>query len=246
MKKIILSATVIAAFSAAAMASLPFHDDFESGMGNWQMWPGAAETLQLAADPWKSIDPGPVGVGDGHSARAYAYVGGGNGYSSYHDFGPQTGPIRAEVYMFEDYTSTMDPIWGGIHLLGANNGNVGNGTEYLRLGIMQWAGTNTYYTAATKQQGWLNTNQSSATARKAGFTKLAIEADGVGQQVRFFIDDTLVYTGVQSAPLQYVALGFSHSNYENFWYDGVRVTPEPASAALLLIGLGLIARKRRA
>jgi hypothetical protein len=63
--------------------------------------------------------------------------------------------------------------------------------------------------------------------------------------VRYYVDDYLINTGTQVAPLQYIALGFNFSNYENFWYDGVRVTPEPASAALLLLGFGFVARKRR-
>ena len=240
--RFLVTVIAIAALSSSAVAALPFHDDFESGTGNWTKFPGAAETLQLAQDKWKSIDPGPWGVHEGHSARAFAYVGGGNGYMSYYDFGVQEGPIRAEVYMFEDYTTNQDPIWGGMSLIGA--GDVTSLTDNLRIGIMQWSGTNSYYAAATKG-AWLR-NDTDETARKSGWTKLTIETDGVGGQVRYYVDDYLLATGTQIQPLQYIALGFNQSNYENFWYDGVRITPEPATAALLLIGLGVVARRRRA
>lgn len=240
--RILIVAFTVAGLSTAVFAAPMFHDDFENGMSNWSKWPGAAETLQWTADKWKSIDPGPVGVHEGHAARQHAYVGGGNGYASYHDFGARSGPIRAEVYMFEDYTSTQNPIFGSLQLVGADNGQVGFNTDYHQLGIIQWAGTNTAYSSRTMADGFAVSN----VARKSGFTKLAIEADGPGQPVRFYVDDQLVRTSTQSAPLQYVVIGFNASNYENFWYDGVRVVPEPATAALLMLGLGFaVTRKRR-
>jgi len=245
MRKALTIVAVMALAAAPALAALPFHDDFESGMGNWTKFPGAAETLQLTGpDKWKSIDPGPWGVHEGYSARAHAYSGGGNGYCSYYDFGAQSGPVRAEVYLFEDYTSTQDPIWGGFALLGDDGDNVGGGTDNLRIGIMQWSGTNTYYAAATKS-AWLR-NDIPEAARKQHWTKLAIEADGVGQEVRYYIDDYLINTGTQVAPLRYIQLGFNASNYENFWYDGVRVTPEPAALLMLSLGSFFVLRRRRA
>jgi len=241
-KSVLLALVACVGLSSAAVAALPFHDDFENGMGNWTKWPGAAETLQLTQDKWKSIDPGPWGVHEGHGARQHAYIGGGNGYKSYYDFGVQTGPIRAEVWLFEDYEANPQdhPVFGGLHLIGANNGNVGFDTDYLQLGVITWSGSKTKYSSRTASQGFEVSNVD----RKKHWTHLAIEADGVGQAVRFYVDDQLVRTSVQSAPLQYVAIGYNTSNIENFWYDGVRVTPEPASAMLLLIGLGLVARRR--
>jgi hypothetical protein len=41
-----------------------------------------------------------------------------------------------------------------------------------------------------------------------------------------------------------ITLGQNFSNYENFWYDGVSVTPEPASALLFLLGLPILLRRR--
>ncbi len=244
MRKALTIVAVTAFLATPALAALPFHDDFESGMGNWTKYPGAAETLQLnGPDKWKDIDPGPWGVHEGYSARVHAFAGGGNGYCSYHDFGAQTGPIRAEVYMFEDYTSTQSPIWGGMALLGDNGDLVGTATDNLRIGILQWSGSNTSYAAATKG-AWLPSNP--PVARKSGWTKLAIEADGVGQQVRYYVDDQLINTGTQLAPLRYIQLGFNFSNYENFWYDGVRVTPEPAGLLMLAVGGWFMLHRRRA
>lgn len=243
MRKALTIVAVTAFLAVPALAVPSFHDDFESGMGNWTKFPGAAETLQLTGpDKWKSIDPGPWGVHEGYSARQHAYSGSGNGYASYHDFGVESGAVKAEAYMFEDYTSTQDPIQGGLQLTGPG-AEPGYGLDYMQLGILQWSGTNQYYAFRTHHSGFTTTS----VARKSGWTKLGIEADaGVGAEVRFYIDDNLVGTSVRDADLQFVVLGVNASNYENFWYDGVRVTPEPAALLMLSLGSFFVLRRRRA
>jgi hypothetical protein len=229
--------------AAPSMATVPFHDDFESGMGNWTIFPGAAETLQLhGPDPWKSIDPGPWGVQEGYSARQHAYVGGGNGYASYHNFGDESGFIKAEVYLFEDYNTTADPVQAGLTLTPDNASNEPDYADFLRIGVLQWAGSNTVYSFRSAAGGFVQTT----VARKSGWTKLGIEADpGIGGEVRFYIDDNLVGTSSRVVDnYSCVTIGMNTSNYENFWYDGVNVVPEPASAMLLLLGLPFVRRRR--
>lgn len=242
--KMLMIMSVVVLVSAPALASLPFHDDFESGMGNWTKFPGAAETLQLQGpDPWKSIDPGPWGVHEGYSARQHAYVGGGNGYASYHNFGDKSGFIKAAVYMFEDYTSTQDPIQSAMTLTPDNASGEPDYADYLRIGVLQWSGSNTYYSYRSAAGGFTMTT----VPRKSGWTKLGIEADaGIGGQVRFYIDDNLVGTSNRVVTdLSCITLGMNTSNYENFWYDSVDVVPEPMSALLLLLGAPVLLRRTR-
>jgi len=244
MKYLLMAAALSGMLAAPALAALPFHDDFESGMGNWTKTPGAADALQLnGPDPWKDIDPGPWGVNPGYSARQPAYVGGGNGFQSYHNLGPQSGYLKAEVYMFEDYNSTQDPIQGALTLTAENGSGEPDFAEYLRIGVLQYSGSNTVYSFRSSTGGFVQTS----VARKNGWTKLGIEADAVGDggQVRFFIDDALVGTSTRSgADIAVITLGQNFSNYENFWYDGVNVVPEPASALLLLLAAPFLLRRK--
>lgn len=247
MRKALTIVAVTAFLAVPALAALSFHDDFESGMGNWTKTPGAADALQLwGPDKWKDIDPGPWGVNEnGHSARQPAYVGGGNGFQSYHNFGPQSGFVKAEVYMFEDYSSPEEPDQGALTLTAQNGSGEPDFAEYLRIGVLQFSGSSTVYSFRTATGGFVQTS----VARKSGWTKLGIEADAIadGGEVRFFIDDNFVGSSTRSgADIAVITLGQNFSNYENFWYDGVWVTPEPAALLMLALGSFFVLRRRRA
>lgn len=240
-----ISATLacVAILLTAPASAVSFSDDFESGMGNWTQYPGSAEQLQWNDnDVFKNIVP----AGGDASARQFAFVGGGNGYASYHNFGSTTDALRAEVYMFEDLTSTQDPIQGGMTLQTVNGSNAPNFSDFLRIGVLQFAGTNEFYSFRTAADGFTVTN----VPRKSGWTKLGIEVDaGAGAEARFYIDDALVGTSSRvGSEFAVLTLGQNFSNFENFWYDGASVVtiPEPSSVALLcLAGLGLVAVGKR-
>ncbi len=243
-KQLSMTVTVLALLAAPAMAAFPFFDDFEGGdMSNWTQTPGSLAALSInGPDTFKNIVPG----GGEYSARQSALVVSGAGVQSYHNFGPQSGAVFAEAYMFEDLTTFGDPVQGGITLTAQNGGGEPDFAEFLRIGVLQFAGTNQFYSFRTNTGGFVTTN----VARKSGWTKFNIEADALGDggQVRFYIDDALVGTSVRSgADLSVITLGQNFSNLENFWYDGVSVTPEPASLMLLgLGGLALLHRRRHA
>jgi hypothetical protein len=169
--------------------------------------------------------------------------------------------------LFEDFnnpgTNPAQPVAIMLALIG-DAATPNAFTDYLQLGVVDFfpGGSQTYgfrtrYNDATGG-GFINTGVS----RKAGWTKLSIEADDYssGGAVRFFIDDALVGSsfraganggagGLSQVDLSYVRIGNNRKSYENIWYDDVRISvPEPASALLIaMAGLAFAgcARRRR-
>jgi hypothetical protein len=256
MMKIVLPILCVALLCTPA-AALPFSDDFEGGVNSavWTKWSGANQEI-LQTDGSHNITPGGL-----LSARAHAADP--TGYSAFADFGAHGGPLRADVYLFEDLnepgTDPNRPVTNMLALFGAAP-HPNNFTDYLQLGVVPFfPGGSMSYGFRTRYNdanglGIIGT----AVPRKSGWTKLSIEADAYadGGAVRFFIDDLLVGNsfraganggagGLSEVDLQFVRLGNNSKSYENFWYDDVSVIPEPASILLLSFG-GLAFARRRA
>jgi len=238
---------------APALAAPSLYDDFENGVGGdivWSPWgnapgdpttPNGINNLVTTATSEHSTS----GI---RSARAFASdPAAWNGYA---DFGAQAGFVRAEVKVFEDLSDpgTTNPVTNMLSLYG-DAANPGAFSDYLQVGVVPFfpAGS-TGYGVRSATGGILNA--SPATARKAGWTKLAIEADALsgGGAVRYYIDDVLVGTAARAPgiDLRWVRIGNNSKSSENFWYDDVSVTPEPASLVLLGMGGFALLRRRRA
>lgn len=243
--KHILSVVVLCTLVVPAMAAPNFFDNFENGVQGsiWAKWSGSNQEI-LQSDPSHNLTPGGSKAARAVSADPAAY-------SAYADFGSTNGFVRAQVYVFEDFsnngTNPAQPITNMLCLIGDTGGAVGFSADYLQVGVVPfWPTTGSKsYGSRTMATGY--GTPTTTVPRKAGWTKLAIEADaGVGSQVRYYVDDVLITTGTRSAAnLRWVRLGNNSKSYENFWYDNVSVTPEPASLMLLALG-GIAVLRRRA
>lgn len=258
MMRIAMAALCAALWFAAPASAYIFSDDFEPGVdGNvWHPWTTGGTDNLVTTDTSHSLSPT-------HAARVHeSDPAAWNGWA---DFGAQSGPLRSDVYLFEDFsnngTDPSKPVAIMLALIG-DAPTPNDFSDYLQLGVVDFfpGGSQTYgfrtrYNDATGG-GIMDTGVS----RKAGWTKLSIEADAYadGGAVRFFIDDTLVGNsfragansgtgGLSPVDLRYVRIGNNRKSYENIWYDDVRVSvPEPASACLVVLaGIALSCIRRR-
>jgi hypothetical protein len=238
---------------AGSAQAVSFFDDFESNVQAtvWAKWPGSnQEILQTSTDHNHTL---------GGSKSARAFQADPTAYNAYHDFGATADFVRAEVYLFEDFsnngTNPAQPITNMLALVGDNGtATPGFSTDYLQLGVVPFLpGGSTTYSIRSRVNG-SDPSASTGVSRAAGWTKLAIEADALasGGQVRYYINDTQVGTATRSTGvnLRWIRLGNNSKSYENFWYDDVSVVPEPNGiliagiSGLALVGYGL--RRRRA
>jgi hypothetical protein len=260
MKRTTALIVLLLALPASPAAASQFADDFESGVsGVWTPWspaaPGGINNL-LTTDTTVNITAGGTQSARSWESDPAAW----NGYA---EFAPTAGFVRAEVYVYESFsndgTNPSQPIANMLSLWGDNGLSTPTGpspyssfADYLQLGVVPYLpGGSTHYSTRTMDSGadvWATTGVS----RAAGWTKLAIEADALvdGGQVRYFINDAPVGTGVRTpgVKLRWIRLGVNNKNYQNFWYDDVSVVPEPTSVALAgLAGFVLVhsARRRR-
>lgn len=257
MMRFLFAVVMVAALTSSVMAATSFFDDFENGVGGdivyapWGNAPGDA-TSPNGINNLVTTATNEHSVSGTHSARASASDPA--AWNGYVDFGATASAVRASVWVFEDLNdpgSASHPVTNMLSLYG-DAYNPGVFTDYLQLGVVP------FFPAGSAGYGWRTPTPSdnindAATARKAGWTKLAIEADSLasGGQVRFYIDGALVGTSVRASgvSLRYVRIGNNSKSYENFWYDDLSVTvPEPTSllgllggCSMLLVGL----RRRR-
>ena len=249
-----ISVMLVVAVALVASPACALFDDFENGVGGY-----------IVYAPWGNVSGDsttPNGINNlvttatnEHSKSgirsARAWASDPAAWNGYADFGATAGGVRAEVWVFEDLSDpgTLNPVTNMLSLYGdSGTNNPGAFTDYLQLGVVP------FYPAGSQGYGWRTlvggiNNASPATARKAGWTKLAIDADALasGGQVRFYIDGALVGTSVRKSgvSLRWVRLGNNSKSYENFWYDDLSVVPEPSSFLALLAGIPALALLRR-
>jgi hypothetical protein len=187
MKSVLIAICAVAGLAGIVMATPNFHDSFEAGVNGtnaWYNWRGPS------SDPWPP--PNPSGINNllttsdshnhtaGGSKSARCWESDPAAWNAYSDFGADTGKIRAEVYLFEDYTKdgsdTSKPVTNMLSLYG-DAANPGAFSDYIQLGVVSFypGGSKTYgfrtrYNDSTGG-GIINTGVS----RKAGWTKLGIE-----------------------------------------------------------------------
>ena len=265
MKRAILAVSVVLACAGVASAALPFFDDFEAGVNGTNTW----YNWRSSPDTWPP--PNPSGINNllqtssdhnitvGGSKSAKAVASDPAAWNAYSDFGAQSGNLRADVWVFEDnsYVGTQ-PVTNMLALIG-DGANPGAFSDYIQIGVVPfWTTGSSAYGFRTRYNDANGLGYGVAgVARKSGWTKLSVEVDSLasGGQIRFFIDNNPVGTsyraganggagGLAPVDLRWVRLGNNSKTYENFWYDNVRVIPEPASLMLLALG-GLLTLRRR-
>lgn len=259
MKVFITGIAIMACLSMTASAAPSFFDDFEAGVGGTYTWTAWSPGPPANNVPTTSTDHNHTPGGQ-YSAKTPQSDPA--GWVAYADFGAYGGTLYAEAYLYEDYnndgTNPSFPVTNMFSLYG-DAANPNAFTDYMQLGVVP------FYPGGSQTYGFRTLyNDSNAlgiidtgVSRKAGWTKLSIEVDdlALGGQVRFFIDGTPVGTsyraganggagGLSPVDLRYVRIGNNNKSYETYWYDDVRVVPEP-TGILLLLGGGLLALRRR-
>jgi hypothetical protein len=247
MTRLVLTGICVVLLGAAnAQAASTYFEDFETGSDGWSTWPGALGQLNLD----NAHNHTPAGQ------TAYkAAEGEPGGFASYTQITNGVGKLRLDAYVFTDNANPdADDSRGMIQL----TSGVGFGTDYLQLGwLADYAGGSERYSVRTRSRdgkalGTFDTGVSRPAVND--WVKLSIEADaGVGGDVRFYVNDALVYNGVGERlglSLDTIRLGVNFgNNHDTVWYDDISVIPEPSSMILMAMGACAVAgytiRRRR-
>jgi hypothetical protein len=243
-----LCVAMLIAVSANAVS--PYFEDFETGTDGWSKWSSALDQLNLDTShnhtPGFQSTPGnPPALPVGHSYRESEAVP--NGFASFTTIPDGAGALRVDVFV---YTDNANPDVDDSRAMLQLTQGASTGTDYLQLGWLQdYAGGSERFSVRTRRRdqlalGTFDTGISRPSAND--WVKLSIEADsGAGSNVRFYINDTLAYTGVGErlgANLDTIRLGVNFgNNLDTIWYDDVRVTEIPEPAGVILLGFGGLA-----
>ncbi|MFO0788429.1 MAG: PEP-CTERM sorting domain-containing protein [Pirellulales bacterium] len=245
MRILLIALCAVLLSAAPAIAVTPYFEDFETGSDGWNTWPGALDHLNLDG----ARNHTPAGQTSYRASEAEP-----GGFSSYTQLADGTGALRLDAYL---YTDNANPDVDDSRAMIQLTQGVGFGTDYLQLGWLQdYAGGSERFSVRTAYRdghgmGTFDTGVNRPAVN--AWVKLSIEADAnVGGDVRFYVNDALVYNGVgqrQGADLNTLRLGVNFgNNHDTVWYDDIRVSaiPEPATASLLgLVGAALMARRIR-
>ena len=260
MRKLVLLSFVVALASAASATTI-FHDDFESYASQAAFetaWPriGATDATVWTTDQAHSPT---------HSIKALTTVNlvGGN----YHNFGASVGPtddqpVTAEWWMYyvaggTRHYNEMRSYSGGVYNSGTLNQLVAigwnNGTDVKvdPNGVAEpFQGTKFqarvtaggYFAAGS----WFNLNEPNCPNRSAGWHKF--DAVMTAHTLKIYVDDvlgrSLTGTGSNSA-YDDVVLGSRYTSGGIASYsDDFLVTQTPEPAALALLALGFVLRRR--
>ncbi len=261
-----ITLTLCLAATAAAQGVLPWFDDFDpTPHAAYVPWPGSPSDL-LASDTSHALS-------DGYSVRAFA-TNPGNWTSSYRltndALNGYNSRLSADVYVWDDNdvaNTGPTPVNAMLAYVGANNSATpGFGTDYAELGIISGnsANVNNWVVRVRSYDQahgttWFDTGVSRASVSHS-WVHLQIIADeqpslGGDGLFHFFINGNEVVSNSvnlarnPSVGEQWVRIGSNSPTYENFWYDDLRIVPEPASVVMLVLGgVGLVVfawRRRR-
>ncbi len=218
-----INGTIVSSSAALTVnAVVAFYEDFESGLGNWTVFPTPGTTLDWSTAQYKSSS---------HSA----YVDGAFD-RMYRDLGIRVdGRLRITAWVY-DGTQTR----AFVDMRGYSGGSFGSGGlvqlfcagKYNTVTMSGETWSSSYYqgrVVAGSNTGWFNLNGSGAPTRSTGWHKFVIERRSDGTTIDFYVDDILsrTITGATAYSLDSAAIGSIGSGSTNVagtaWIDDVKV-----------------------
>lgn len=245
--------------------TIPWTDSFESAstQGAYQPWTGSQQsTLAFEANHPHT-----------GTQSAHQFASNPGGFSSSYTLSGTTsgvtGGIESDVWVWDDNSVAQgaNPVNAMLAFAGANGTTTpGFGTDYAELGLISGntapnGNTDWVIRVRSYDQAHGTTWFDTGVARTQGFMHLEILADpnpsdGGDGLYHFFINGNDVTPNVAgglsrntTVGLEWDRIGSNSSTVQDFWYDdfNIAATPEPASLALVGLGMtSLVIRRRRA